>query len=92
MDDIYRVRDNMVEIERDAQRTLTAQLRAAGDDTHYYRASLQHFADWLVVNGHANPGRDLTGEYLDAMGARDFPRKWMRRARRVLKIVRRENP
>jgi len=92
MAQIIATRDRMLQIQADAERTLTAQLRAAGDDTHYFKASLQHYTDWLTVNGYLDGGRDTVSAYLDAMGGRSWPRRTMLRARKVLMSVRRSNP
>jgi hypothetical protein len=92
VDEIHRIRHRIEMMEQDAWRTLAAQMRAAGDDTHYFRASLQHYTDWLTVNSFATPDRDLVGAYLDAMNGRSWPRRFMRRSRKVLQAVRREQP
>jgi hypothetical protein len=91
-DEILCIRQRMESMEKEALRTLAAQYRAAGDDTHYFRASLQHYTDWLVVNGYVTIERDTVGAYLDAMDGRSWPRKFMRRTRKVLQAVRREHP
>jgi hypothetical protein len=92
LEDIHAIKHRMELIEKEAYRTLAAQHRAAGDDTHYFRASLQHYTDWLIVNGLATGDRDMVGAYLDAMNGRSWPMRVLRRARKVLPAVRREHP
>lgn len=92
MDRIVATARRVKAIEEDALRTLAAQLRAAGDDTHYFKASLQHYTDWLILNGGVSPDRDTVGAYLDAMNGRSWPRRVMLRTRKVLQGVRRDHP
>jgi hypothetical protein len=96
MSDLDKIRatyDRILDIETQAHRTLTAQLRAAGDDTHYFKASLQHYTDWLIANGYIDPEHNKTvGAYLDAMGGRSWPRRTMLKARKILQSVRKEYP
>jgi hypothetical protein len=97
MDDIRRVEGIEAAARRveaiavEAERTLAAQSRAAGDDTHYFKASLQHYTDWLVLNGGVSADRDTVGAYLDAMNGRSWPRLWLK-TRKILHAVRRDHP
>lgn len=92
LDEILRIRASMEAIEMEALRTLAAQSRAAGDDTHYFKASLQHYTDWLILNGGVSAERDTVGAYLDAMNGRSWPRRVVLKARKVLPSVKREHP
>lgn len=83
LNEILAIRDRMQIMEKQARQTLTAELRAAGDDTHFYKASLQHYTDWLIVNGYITIDRHPVNDYLDAMEARSLPRRTMRRTRKM---------
>lgn len=91
LDEILAIRDRMIGMERESQRLLAIQQRAMSDCTHYFRESLQHYTDWLIINGYITTDREPVGAYLDAMGGRSWPRKTMLKARKILEAVVRSN-
>lgn len=83
MDEVNALLRKMHEMEAEAQRALSAQRMAAGDDTHYFRRSLVDFCAWSHGCDESK-AREHVNEYLNDKKGQHFPRRFMRRARKLL--------
>ena len=73
------------ELEREAQRSLTAMQLCMSDDSHYYLNSLDHYTDWLITRGLLD--KNHVGAYLDEMRPKRLHIRLMRKARKRLEAV-----
>lgn len=83
--DALRDCQNIRELEREAQRSLSALRMAMSDDSHYYVNSLNHYTKWLIEQGLLD--KNHVGAYLDEMRPKTLHIRLMRKARKRLEAV-----